>query len=119
MSENTATRKAVVTTAQVQAAFANYVAALVKIGDNGSVDNEFDKGFRGRGFAEYNIKGEVVRSFDTKEDALTFYSLTANGMWVVLDVLSKTPEERPALKAEESAPVKPATTRKTAEKVSA
>lgn len=109
MSETT-TRKAVVTTVQVQAAFANYVAALVKIGDSGSVDNEFDKGFRGRGFAEYNAKGEVVRSFDTKEDALTYYSLLAEGMWRVLDTLSSETVSKPAVEAE-GTEAKPATRR--------
>jgi hypothetical protein len=93
---DTTTRKAVVTTAQVTEAFASYVAALTRIGQNIS-DHEFDKGFRGRGFAEYDGKGNVVRSFDTKEDALTTYGLTAKGMWLVLDTLP-TPEEEKVTK---------------------
>jgi hypothetical protein len=87
MSETT-TRKAVVTTDQVREAFASYVLGFKKIGQD-ITKNEFDKGLRGRGFAEYDGKGEVIRSFDTKDDALTFYGFTAKGMWAVLDTLPK------------------------------
>ena len=89
MSETT-TRKAVVTTAQVQEAFASYVLAHVRNGDDTKNSNEFDKGLRGRGFAEYTGNGLVVRTFDTKEDALTYYSLLAEGMWKVLDRVAET-----------------------------
>lgn len=81
MSENT--RKAVVTTAQVQAAFDRYKAAHKVIGTD--LDgSEFDKGARGKGFAEYDAQGAVSRSFDSKEDALTHYGLVATGMWTVI-----------------------------------
>lgn len=84
MSETTA-RKAVVTTAQVRDAFASYASALVKVGQESVASHEFDKGARGRGFAEYDGAGNVVQSFETKDDALNHYSLIAKGMWIVLD----------------------------------
>lgn len=82
MAENT--RKAVVTTAQVQEAFSRYQAAHRVVGTDLS-GHEFDKGARGKGFAEYDGAGNVVRSFESKEDALTLYSLTAEGMWLVIN----------------------------------
>lgn len=78
------TRKAVVTTAQVAEAFAHYVAAHTVVGVD-KTSHEFDKGHRGKGFAEYDGTGAVVRSFETKEDALTEYSKVAEGMWLVID----------------------------------
>ena len=93
MSVETSTRKAVVTTAQVREAFAKYVGALVLIGQNDAAGNEFDKGARGKGFAEYDGAGNVVRSFETKDDALAFYGLTADGMWSVLDYVASLPTD--------------------------
>lgn len=102
MSENT--RKAVVTTAQVRDAFASYASALVKVGQESVVDHEFDKGLRGRGFAEYDGNGNIVQSFETKDDALNYYSLIAKGMWIVLDAQeSAKPAKTPAKVAEKPA----------------
>lgn len=84
MSETTKVRKAVVTTAQVAEAFASYASAQKVIG-NDILSHEFDKGFRGKGFAEYDGTGAVVRTFETKEDALSHYGLLAEGMWLVID----------------------------------
>lgn len=102
MTEATA-RKAVVTTEQVRAAFASYVLANVRNGDNTIQDNEFDKGARGRGFAEYTGKGIVVRNFDTKDEALTYYGLLAEGMWRVLDKLPQAETEAVSEAPEEAA----------------
>lgn len=106
MSETT-TRKAVVTTAQVTAAFDSYKGAFAVIGQDIS-GHEFDKGFRGRGFAEYDSKGNVVRSFDTKEDALTTYSLTAAGMWTVIHAAKLEKDETPEVAEKVTKPAKAA-----------
>lgn len=89
-------RKAVITTAQVQEALdrvnANYKTLYPEW-----LSYEFDKGHRGRGFAQYNPDGSIVRSFDTKEDALGYFTSYADGMDAVLVVLPKaeTPESKP------------------------
>lgn len=65
-------RKAVVTLAQVSEAFAEYAEVRKAIGS--PVDgHSFDKGARGKGFAQYDDKDNIVRSFESKEDGLTFY----------------------------------------------
>ena len=65
-------RKAVVTLAQVSEAFAEYAEIRKAIGS--PVDgHSFDKGARGKGFAQYDDKDNIVRSFESKEDGLTFY----------------------------------------------
>jgi hypothetical protein len=66
-------RKAVVTLAQVQTAFSAYAGVKAEIGTPVS-GHSFDKGPRGRGFAEYDAADSIVRTFEGKEDALTFYS---------------------------------------------
>ena len=71
MAENT--RKAVVTLAQVAEAFASYVKVKGIIGDS-LAGHTFDRGNRGKGFAQYDSTDRAVRTFETKEDALTFYS---------------------------------------------
>lgn len=106
-------RKAVVTTAQVRDAFASYASALVLVGQPEVAGNEFDKGLRGRGFAEYDAAGNVVRTFETKDDALNFYGLSAAAMWVVLDYVQKNV----VADESEATPEVPAkTTRKAADK---
>lgn len=78
MSDTTA-RKAVVTTAQVQAQLDIVNTILHKL-DSTHVGTEFDRGGRKGGFAEYRADETVVRSFDTKDSALTFYTALAEGM---------------------------------------
>lgn len=69
----TATRKAVVTTETVREALVKYLETRKTIGfEDGKY--EFDKGARGKGFALYNEKGEVVVFFETKENALVFFT---------------------------------------------
>jgi hypothetical protein len=70
MTQNT--RKAVVTIAQVSEAFADYAEIRKFIGQPVAA-HSFDKGPRGKGFAQYDGNDSVVRLFDSKEDALTFY----------------------------------------------
>jgi hypothetical protein len=73
MSENT--RKAVVTTAQVQEALKNYNSVRANLAGLETPDaQEFDKGARGKGFATYNADGSVDRPWETKDEALSFYS---------------------------------------------
>lgn len=68
-------RKAVVTTVQVQDALAAYNITRGNLaGLEISEVQEFDKGFRGKGFATYNQDGSVERSWETKDEALSFYS---------------------------------------------
>lgn len=106
MSENT--RKAVVTTAEVVAAFDRYKTALSVIGEDLS-EHEFDKGFRGRGFAQYDSNGDVVESFDTKEAALTKYNGLSEGMWLVINAAVKGDMDLTVLvQDEESSEVKAA-----------
>lgn len=66
-------RKAVVTLAQVQEAFSLYQAVKADMGTP-ILGHAFDRGNRGKGFAEYDHNDSVVRSFDTKEEAHTFYA---------------------------------------------
>lgn len=75
MSENK-TRKAVVTTAQVQAALddMNILRSEIGLPVGGTV---FDKGLRGKGFAVYadgSDTAAAVTSYETKEDALREFS---------------------------------------------
>ncbi len=94
MSE-TKTRKAVVTTAEVQNAVENYTATRASLTGQDVDKLEFDKGARGKGFATYDASGTVVAVWETKEDALSFY-----GTWVKVatEVLSlqqtRTPESK-------------------------
>src|SRR6478736_6586710 len=83
MSE--ATRKAVVTTAQVQEALNLYTQTLSSVSGLPVEGLEFDKGARGKGFAVYNSKGDVVDTFETKEDA---YVKFTNWHTVASQVLS-------------------------------
>lgn len=108
MSENT-TRKAVVTTAQVQEALNSYKAVKAEIGQNVS-SWEFDKGARGKGFAVYS-GNDVVMPFDTKEDALNYFGRYAEVAREVIDALK-------AKDATEQSEAKPAT-RKATQKAAA
>lgn len=70
-----ATRKAVVTTAQVQAALASYLKVRADLaGLKAPEVQEFDKGHRGKGFATYDAQGAVLSTWETKDAALAFYS---------------------------------------------
>ena len=66
-------RKTVVTLEMVRTAFAAYAVVKSQIGMDVS-DHSFDRGARGKGFAEYDGTDRVVRTFDSKDDALVFYS---------------------------------------------
>lgn len=106
MSE--ASRKAVVTTAQVQEALNSYTKALAELSGADLVTLEFDKGARGKGFAVYNGTGAVVDSFETKEDAFVKFT---NWVTIAGQVLTIQAERR-AREAAESDPAKPTTSRK-------
>lgn len=71
MSENT--RKAVITTAQVQEALKDYNDFRSQIGLP-VLGTEFDKGARGKGFAVYSPSGEVTNSYETKEEAYVHFT---------------------------------------------
>jgi hypothetical protein len=90
MSENT--RKAVITTAQVREALAEYLKIRLENGvaeaTPGSL--EFDKGMRGKGFATY--KGnDVVAQFETKEEAYSFYKTWSDVALEVLEMMANKP----------------------------
>lgn len=89
------TRKAVITTVQVQEALNKYSSTLAVLSGQEVSGLEFDKGARGKGFAVYNKSGEVVDSFDTKEDAFVKY---VNWVTVATQVLQiqQTRTEREA-----------------------
>lgn len=74
MSESTSTRKAVVTTAQVQAAINRYETVKAELSGTPAVGLVFDKGARGKGFALYDPKDVVVNTFETKEEALLHFT---------------------------------------------
>jgi hypothetical protein len=98
MTDTTSTRKAVVTTEVVREAFSRYLKNYELIGLD-VTGHEFDRGRKG--FAEYNNEGGVVRQFDTKESALLFYGLMADGMDIVLNSPNVT------VKSDETAPEAP------------
>ncbi len=110
MSE--ATRKAVVTTAMVQEALNSYAVSVGDITGN-KPELEFDKGFRGKGFAVYS--GEtVVKSFETKEQARDFY---LNWTIVAGEVLTLIADRKLAeIQAEKPSETAPKAPRKVAAK---
>lgn len=102
------TRKAVVTTLQVQAAINRYETVKAELSGLPAVGLTFDKGARGKGFALYDPKDVVVNSFETKEEALLHFT-----RWVeVAEAVVLIQAER---KAREDAAPK-TTARKTAPK---
>lgn len=104
------TRKAVVTTAQVQAAIEEYRTVRSELSGAESVAVEFDKGNRGgKAFAVWN-GNTMVQEFDTKDEALSFYQ---NWTFVAKEVVTLI-AERKALEVTESAVKAP---RKVAAKV--
>jgi hypothetical protein len=105
------TRKAVITTAQVQEALNEFTKTLATVSGKELETLEFDKGARGKGFAVYNSKGEVVDTFETKEEAYLKY---VNWVTVATQVL-----QLQQLRTEVKEEVKPAKATKAAEKVSA
>lgn len=82
MSDTTA-RKAVVTTAEVQtilrAVNENYRQFVPDY-----PMTEFDRGGRRGGFAEYGVNDTIVRTFTTKDEALSFYTAFLEGMNAVI-----------------------------------
>lgn len=111
MSDTTKTRKAVVTTAQVQQAVNDYTQVVSEISGQDRVELDFDKGFRGKGFAVYNGEN-VVTTFDTKEDALDFY---ADWVKVAKDVVVMIADRK--LREAEAGKTAPKAPRKVAAKV--
>jgi hypothetical protein len=103
---DTNTRKAVVTTAQVQSALTDYLTVRKELGFEDPT-LEFDKGFRGRGFAVYSGETAVL-SFDTKEDAYTHFSRYAE---IAAEVLAQVVKNQAAKTA--------STAKKTTEKATA
>lgn len=83
MSEST--RKAVITTAQVQAALTEFTKTLSVISGQEVETLEFDKGSRGKGFAVYAKDGSVKDTFETKEEAHVKYT---NWVTVATQVLA-------------------------------
>lgn len=110
-----ATRKAVVTTAQVQAALTQYTQTLSSVSGLPVEGLEFDKGARGKGFAVYNGQGAVVDTFETKEEA---YVKFTNWHTVASQVLSLIAERALREQAEADA-AKTAKTTKAPQKVAA
>lgn len=103
------TRKAVVKTADVQAALDEFVALFSEVSGEDGTALEIDRGPRGgAAFAVY-VKGtdKVVQSFATKEDALSHYQGYVS---VARDILAKLSERGVVIpaKAEKSEADKPA-----------
>ncbi len=98
MSETKA-RKAVVTTAEVQNAVNNYTATRATLTGQDAESLEFDKGARGKGFATYDASGAVVASWETQEDALSFYGTWVKGATEVLSLQqNRKPENNAQVK---------------------
>lgn len=73
MSEVTSkARKAIVTLEMVREVFTAYGLIRARIGMP-VVGHTFDKGPRGKGFAQYDATDTIVRTFEGKEEAHTFY----------------------------------------------
>lgn len=80
-------RKAVITLNQVQAAFLAYQTVRTAMGDD-ITGHTFDRGARGKGFAQYDTTDAVVRTFDSKEDALSHYGRYTDVAREVMEVFS-------------------------------
>jgi hypothetical protein len=95
MSENA--RKAVITTAQVQEAVSKFAQVLSEASGKPVGTVEFDKGHRGKGYATYNSNGEVIETFETKEDAYVKFSNFAEAGRQVMDLIAarEVPAESP------------------------
>lgn len=106
MSE--ATRKAVVTTLQVQNAVNRYETVKAELSGTPALGLSFDKGARGKGFALYDPSDNVVNTFETKEEAYLHFT-----RWV--EVAEEILLIQATRKASETEAVKPST-RKTAPK---
>lgn len=65
-------RKAIVSLTEVQEAFTAYGQVRAEIGADVS-GHTFDRGARGKGFAQYDAGDNIVRSFEGKEEALNFF----------------------------------------------
>jgi hypothetical protein len=110
-----ATRKAVVTTAQVSAALEDWKLTRKALGLD-VTDVEFDKGFRGKGFALYQ-GDKITETFETKEDAFlkfSTYVAVAKEIMTAPNVTVVEHASEEVLNAVVEAPVK--TTRKAADK---
>lgn len=99
MSETTtaqSTRKAVVTTNDVQNAVNRYETVRQEISGVPAQGLLFDKGARGKGFALYNPKDEVVETFGSKEEALNkFVTWVEVATEVSALISAKTPVKAP------------------------
>ena len=91
------TRKAVVTTAQVQEALSAFTKVLSEASGKPVEVIEFDKGARGKGYATYRADGSVVETFTTKEDAYVKFHNFAEGARQVMDLIAarEVPTESP------------------------
>lgn len=113
MSENT--RKAVITTAQVQTALNNAASIRAAVTGKPVEALTFDKGARGKGFAVYSADDKVITTFDSKEEAFIHYNRWAE---VATEVLALQQQRTESAKTEPAkAPTKTAT--KAAEKTAA
>lgn len=104
MSE--ATRKAVITTAQVQEALNAFTKTLSTVSGQPETRMEFDKGARGKGFATYDPSGKVIESYDTKEDAYVKFTNWVTVAEQVLSLIAARPAE--VKETDKKAPSKPA-----------
>lgn len=90
-------RKAVVTLADVQEAFSLYKAVKADMGAP-ILGNAFDRGLRGKGFAEYDATDSIVRTFEGKEEAQTFYGRYAE---IAREVMAAVGHAAPVTEAQE------------------
>lgn len=104
MSETT--RKAIITTDQVQAAVNGYETVMEKVTGKPAVGLLFDKGARGKGFALYAPDDSVVETFDSKESAYIKFSTFVQVAEVILNspmVTVKVPAKTATKAAEKPA----------------
>jgi hypothetical protein len=104
------TRKAVITTAQVQEALNTFTKTLATVSGQKVEPLEFDKGARGKGFAVYAEDGSVIDTFDTKEDAYVKYVNWVTVAEQVLSLIAARPAETPETESKPKATRKPAQT---------
>ena len=88
-----ATRKAVVTTAQVQEALNAFTKTLSTVSGQPESPMEFDKGNRGKGFATYDKSGNAIEQYDTKEDAYVKFTNWVTVAEQVLSLIAARPAE--------------------------
>lgn len=90
-------RKTVVTLANVQEAFSIYRAVKADMGAP-IIGHSFDRGNRGKGFAEYDNNDNTIRTFETKEEAQVFYGRYAE---IAREVMTAVGHAVPVTEAQE------------------